>query len=77
MKTVSQKKHSSSTPKDIKEKVKKDVSKENILNCKECNYKCTKEISLKKHMVTHHETHRSKECREESSTFMKLLKHVA
>ena len=43
-----------STPKVMKEKENTDDSKEDMLNCKECNYKCEKEIFLKKHMVTNH-----------------------
>ena len=66
-----------STPKVLKEKEKTDGSKEGMINCKECSYKCKKELSLKKHMVTKHESHKCKECKEELSTFMELLKHVA
>ena len=32
---------------------------------------------LKKHMVSNHQTHKCKECQEEFSTFIVLLKHVA
>ena len=39
----------------MKEKEKTDDSKEDIIYCKECNYRCKKELSLKKHMVTKHE----------------------
>ena len=70
-------KHSSSTPKAKKDKIEKDTSDEEMLKCKECKYKCKKEITLKKHMVTNHENHKCKECKEELSTFMELLKHVA
>ena len=35
------------------------------------------EITLKKHMVTRHENHKCKECKEELTTFMELLKHIA
>ena len=70
-------KFSSSTPKAMKDKVEEDTSKEEMLNCKECKYKYKKEITLKKHMVTHHENQKCKECKEELTTFMELLKHVA
>jgi hypothetical protein len=72
---VSDIKHS--TPKVMKEKEKTDNSEEDMLYCKDCNYKCKKELSLKKHMVTKHESHKCKECKQELSTFMELLKHVA
>ena len=62
----------SSTPKDVKEKIKIDHSKEEILKCP----KCKKEISMKKHMLTNHEDHQCKECQQKLPTFMKLLKHV-
>ena len=55
----------------MKDKVKEDTSKEEMLNCKECKYKC------QKHMVTHHENHKCKEYKEELPTFMELLKHIA
>ena len=32
---------------------------------------------MKKHMLTKHEDHQSKECQHNSPTFMELLKHVA
>ena len=63
-----------STSKVMKEKENIDDSKEDMLYCKECNYKCKKELSLKKHMVTKYESHK---CKEELPTFMELLKHVA
>ena len=67
----------SSTKKAMKNKVEEDTHKEEMLNCKECKYKCKKEINLKKHMVTHHENHKCKECKEELTKFMELLKHIA
>ena len=72
-------KHSSSTPKanDVKEKVHKVKSKEELLYCKECNYKCKKEIYLKKHRLSTHGDHICNECKEKLPTFMELLKHVA
>ena len=74
---ISDIKHSSSTPKVLKDKGETETSEEDMLNCKECNYKCKKEQSLKKHMTTKHESHKCKECNEELSTFMELLQHVA
>ena len=70
-------KYSSSTPKTMKNKVEQETSKEELLNCKECNFKCSKKNHLKKHMVTNHQNHKCKECEEELSTFIELLKHVA
>ena len=70
-------KYCSSTPKDDKEKVKKDISEEDLLCCTECSYKCKKEKSLKKHIITNHEDHNCKECHEKLPTSMELLKHVA
>ena len=70
-------KYSSSTPKDVKQKAKKGNSKEKLLTCTECSYKCKKEISMKKHMLTNHEDHQCKECKDKLPTFMELLRHVA
>ena len=67
----------SSTPKELKEKVGKGNSKENLLACRECNYKCKKEITLNKHMLSNHSDHICKECQEKFPSFMELLKHVA
>ena len=39
--------YSSSTPKAMKDKVEKNTSKEEMLNCKECKYRIYKEIPLK------------------------------
>ena len=74
---ISDIKHSSSTPKVLKEKGETEGGEEDLFNCKECNYKCKKEQSLKKHMITKHESHKCKECKEELFTFMELLQHVA
>ena len=67
-------KDNSSTPKESKDEGKKSKSKEDVISCEICNYTCKKENSLKKHMLTKHE---SKECKEKLPSFMKLLKHVA
>ena len=66
-----------STPKEDQEEVKKVKTKSELLNCKECNYSCKKEKSLKNHMLTKHENHQCKECHENFQNFMQLLKHVA
>ena len=48
-------KHSSSTSKAVKDKVKKGDGKEELLNCKKCNYKCKKKTSsLEKQMIAKH-----------------------
>ena len=72
-------KYSNSTPrsKDVKEKVHKEKSKEELLYCKECDYICKKEIYLMKHMLSTHGDHTCNECKEMLTTFMELLKHVA
>ena len=57
--------------------MKKVINEKEVLNCKECSYKCKKEISLKKHMLNNHEEHMCKECEEKLPTFMELLKHFA
>ena len=66
----------SSTPKDLKEKVK-DKNEEDLFKCKECKYKCKKETTFKKHMITNHSHHKCKECHQNMPSFMELLKHVA
>ena len=38
---------------------------------------CKKETTLSKHMITTHQEHPCKDCKEKLSTFMQLLKHVA
>ena len=67
----------SSTSKNVKEKEKDNNYKEELLKHKKCNYKCKKEVSMKKHMLTNHEDQQCKECQEKLSTFMELLKNVA
>ena len=47
-----------------------------MLNCKECNYKCIKEILLMKHMITNNADHICKQCKKNLPSFMELLKHV-
>ena len=63
--------------KDVKEKVHKVKSKEELFYCKDCDYKCKKEIYLQKHMLSTHGDHTCNECKEKLTTFMELLKHVA
>ena len=72
-------KHSSSTPKakDVKEKIQKVNSKEELYNCKGCDYKSKTEIYLKKHMLSNHGDHICNECNGKLPTNMELLKHVA
>ena len=70
-------KDNSSTPKESKDEGKKSKSKEDVISCEICNYTCKKENSLKKHMLTKHESHKCKECKEKLPSFMKLPKHVA
>ena len=65
-----------STPKEKKEKDKKDHGKEEK-TCTECSYVYNKETTLKKHMIAKHEEHQCKECHLKLSTFMELLKHIA
>ena len=48
-----------------------------MLKCNKCSYKCKKETTLSKHMITTHQEHPCKECKEKLPTFMELLKHVA
>ena len=67
----------SSTPKVTKEKIKKIQTKDELLNCIKCDYKCKKPSTLEKHRMTKHEDHVCKECQEKFSSFMGLLKHVA
>ena len=67
----------SSTPKDSKEVVKDGSKKEELLDCQHCSYKCKKETTLEKHMITKHQEHPCKECKKKFSTFMELLNHVA
>ena len=66
----------SSTPKEVKDKVK-DKCKDDIINCKECSYKCKREATLKKHMTTNHSHHTCKECKESLPSVMELLKHIS
>ena len=66
-----------STPKEKKENVEKLDPKDVRLSCKECNYSCKKEKSLKNHILTKHEHHQCKECQEKLPNFMQLLKHIA
>ena len=66
----------SSTPKDVKEKVKINDFREKFLNCAECSYKCKKEKTMKKHILANHEDHQCKECQEKFPAFIELPKHV-
>ena len=46
------------------------------MKCKECRYKCKKEITFRKHILNNNEEHLCKECEANVPTFVKLLKHV-
>ena len=48
-----------------------------MLKCKECNYECKKEKTLKNHTLTKHDHHQCKECKQKLPNFMQLLKHIA
>ena len=48
-----------------------------MLRCKECDYSCKKEKTLKNHMLSKHETHQCKDCHEKLPNSIQLLKHVA
>ena len=52
--------HATSTAKKRKDKEEKGNTKEELLYCEECNYKCEKANSLKKHMMTKHSDHQFK-----------------
>ena len=60
-----------------KSQLKRLVIKKGVICCGLCNYKCKKEMTLKKHMVTNHDNHTCKEWFENLPTFIVLLKHVA
>jgi myosin heavy subunit len=70
-------KGTTSTPNEKKNIVEKLDSKIEMLKCKECNYSCKKEKSLKNHTLTKHENLQCKECQEKLPNLMQLLKHVA
>ena len=42
-----------------------------------CDYKVKKEATLQKHIITKHQDHVCKECKEKLPSFMDLLKHVS
>ena len=70
-------KESSSTPKDKTDKVEKTKVDSEMLKCKEYNYECKKEKTLKNHTLTKHDHHQCKECQQKLPNFMQLLKHIA
>ena len=51
--------------------------KQSVLSCSEWSYVAKKETFLKKHILTKHQDHICKECKEKFQTFMKLFKHLA
>ena len=69
--------NATSTPKAKKSQIKTPDIKADMHKCKECNYTCKKEKSLKSHILTKHEVHQCKECGDNLPNFMQLLKHVA
>ena len=66
-----------STPKGRKEQEENVIPGSEMLNCKDCNYTCKKEKTLKNHILTKHDQHQCKECPEKTSNFIHLLKHIA
>ena len=52
-------------------------TKDELLTCSKCDYKCKKPSTLEKHRLTKHEDHVCKECEEKFPSFMDLLKHIA
>ena len=57
--------------------VKNSEVPEHLLSWNKCNYKAKKEANLKKHMITQHDDHAGKGCKEKLPSFMDLMKHVA
>ena len=70
-------KGTTSTPKGKNDNDDKQDIKDEKLSCKECDYVCKKEKTLKNHMLTKHDVHQCKECMEKLPNFMQLLKHIA
>ena len=52
------------------------VAKDDLLKFKRCEQEAKKEAILKKQMVSNHEDHGCKECKENFSSFIELMKHV-
>ena len=48
-----------------------------MLNCDQCEYKCKKDNTLKKHKQTKHEEQTCKQCNKIFKTAMEMLMHVA
>ena len=61
----------------MKDKVEKMEIKNDLFKCTMCEYKCKREGTLNKHMLTKHQDHACKECKDICSSFIELLKHVA
>ena len=70
-------KGTTSTPKGKNYKDSELHLKDELLHCKECRYTCTKENSLKNHMITKHELHQCKQCQEKLTNLLLLHKHIA
>ena len=60
-----------------KDKIKKNEKEKVFFKCAKCEYKSKKEEYLKKHVLTKHEEHACKECKEIFQSFMELLKHIS
>ena len=60
-----------------KAKDTKSEMKQIVFSCSECDYVAKKEKFLKKHILTKHQDHICKECKEKFQTFMELFKHLA
>ena len=74
--SVQKVKDSSLEVKEATDETKKRDTKEEF-SCKKCDYKTKKEAILIKHMITKHDNHESKKCKENLPSFMALLKHIA
>ena len=58
-------------------KTKSEPILERMFNCDQCDYKCKKETTLKKHIHTKHTQHICKRCNGKFKTSMELVMHVA
>ena len=70
-----------STPVSIKEHItavieKSSESKKELFKCEKCEYKCKKQVTLKKHMHTKHEAQHCKVCSQMFVSTTDLLQHI-
>ena len=56
---------------------KETATLEVMLNCDKCDYKCKKEITLKKHIHTKHEDQQCKQCSEIFKSSTELVMYTA